>query len=97
MVVRLAGRRSDGRQGIVVNVFFVINDVFVRKHVKSALHLRRDYEPFDNRLSGITRRLVQTSEGEGLFIVALVAKSRSRCRRGLETSRPKDSLQGTEA
>ena len=54
----LADRRSDGRhETVVVNVFFLINEVFGRKLVKSVLHLRRDYEPFDNRLSGITRRL----------------------------------------
>lgn len=63
MVVRLADRRSDGRhETVVVKVFFLINDVFGRKHVKSALHLRRDYEPLDNRLSGITRRLVRLTK-----------------------------------
>jgi hypothetical protein len=48
MVVRLADRRSDGRQeAVVVNVFVLINDVFGRKDVKSTLHMRGHYGTFD--------------------------------------------------
>ena len=62
MVVRLADRRSDGRHETVVIGFLVINDVFEHKHVKSALHLRRDYGTSDNPPSGITR-LVPSKQG----------------------------------